>query len=115
MHTKTAIFWDDDDPFPMGKRIDEAFNRVISFCPELLSKETRKETKPPELTSFNRVTGGDFDRDDIVRLLDYALAVHGRVVDRHVASDPVGESVLQAVENLLTVVRDTARYVQEHL
>jgi hypothetical protein len=111
MKTKVEFTWDNDDPINYGKQIDEAFNRVISFCPELLSEE-EKSRRPAELISFNRVTNGEFDMGDIRRLYSYALQANENITERYAAqSGPQAESVLQAGRNVVQIMADVATYV----
>src|SRR5437879_5650135 len=112
MHSKITYYWDSDDPIDIGKRLDEAFNRVISFCPELLVQVTKKTDRSPELIAFNRVVGGDFDIDDLLKLTDYADLVKSRIMEKYgESSGQVAESIRQAAENLVTVAHDALQYV----
>jgi hypothetical protein len=67
--------------------------------------------RPPELISFNRVTNGEFDMNDLRRLHSYALKVHADIVAKYASQsqDPASESILQAAKNLVETVGDTLR------
>jgi hypothetical protein len=109
MRVRTVISWDDDDPFPMGKRIDEAFNRVINFCPEVI-------TESPIKKAFNRVVKGEFESGDLTILLEYAEVIRQRVDGRYGGSDTeVSRSVYQALVNLYTVLKEISEYVCQNL
>lgn len=134
MHSKTVIYFDDNDPSPMGKRLAEAFNRTINFCPELLEKDSKGIHRPRELTSHNRVIGGEFDLTDIATLSTYAAVVHARIMAKYPATDietieraravvrkhgdsgdpfegNIIESMHQAAKNLVEVMQEITRYV----
>src|SRR5437879_6302735 len=77
MHSKMIYYWDTDDPIELGKRLDQAFNRILSFCPELLVPPGDKDARTPESISLNRVVGGEFDMSDVTRLNAYAQQEYG--------------------------------------
>lgn len=118
MHTKVSIFWDDNDPFPMGKRLEEAFNRVANFCPELRpGPEDEKKSQRSEVrVSFNRIVGGDFDIDDITRITAYSATVFTQIAERHGKSQfPQSESIMQAAQNMVDIVMHTVTYVRQNM
>lgn len=104
----------------MAKNLDEAFNRVISFCPELLMPGVTVGDplpitidKPPR-TAFNRVTAnGEFDWSDIGTLIHYTIVVHKRVHAKYPPdrTDDQAVGIRQACKNLVDTVAETAAYV----
>jgi len=112
MRTRVIINWDDNDPFPMGKRIEEAFNRVISFCTELMAESDHPSQRPPEQVAWRKVIGGEFENTDLHLLVKYARTIVQRVNEKYKTPEsPVAESVIQAVDNLYTVLSETCEYV----
>jgi hypothetical protein len=98
--------------------VEEAFDRVINFCPELLPSPSKagqkKVERSPELRAFNRLRANGFDSDDVQTLGKYAETVRRRIVDHYAHADPalaqVKASVEQAAENLFQIVNEFARW-----
>lgn len=115
MKTKVEYTWDDEDPTCFGKVVDGAFNRILNFCPELLAKAEKASHRTPEGVSFNRVTNGQFDMNDVRRLHGYAISIHNAVTKKYAGkSDDLSESVLQAAKNAVDVMAEVRLYVLEN-
>ena len=115
MHSKIIYYWDADDPIEPGKRLDQAFNRVLSFCPELLVPPGDKDARTPESISLNRVVGGEFDMSDVTRLSAYASLVSRRIVAKWgTCGEDFAKSCLQAGENLVAVTAQVRDCVHEY-
>jgi hypothetical protein len=114
--TRRIIVWDDNDPFPMGKRVEEAFNRVIEFCPELRAESDKPSHRPPEQIAWRKVTNGEFNFQDLKTLEGYAEAVRARINGKYGGNtSDLAQSIFQASQNLTTVLTDTIVYVAENM
>jgi len=117
---KTVIYRLDNDDRVWARDIEEAFNRVIQYCPELRARKVAKKDKsdvvPSPLVRFNRIVcNGEFDRTDVFWLNHYSHAVYDRVLEslgkgRHPIE--IEESIEQAAENLVTVTADFQSFVE---
>ncbi len=121
-HTTTHTFTNDDAPWP--KRIEQAFNRVINFAPELwepdkeMSSSDIKRSRTDELIAFNRIaTAGAFDDDDLRILNNFAMTVFDRIQERykHAGDDlkPIKDSCLQAGINVCQVMAEFSTWMGE--
>lgn len=111
---KTIYRFDDNDALCHGRDVEEAFNRMMNFAPELYEPEKPKEKRHPARRAFNIITsssGAEFERMDVEVLRDYAVAVVKRAKDR-IAGGKVMlemiESVRQAADHLTVVLGNVA-------
>lgn len=119
-HITTHIFTSEDEPWP--KRIEQAFNRVINFAPELwepgpdVTRAEYKRSRTPELVAFNRIaTAGAFDDDDLLTLNAYAMLIFDRIQERYKdAGDDlklIKDSCLQAGINVCQVMAEFSTWM----
>lgn len=101
---RTVLYnWTNDDP-PFVKRIDEARNRVISFCDELFADT-------PEHKAFNRVaTGNQFTQEDVILMCRYAERVFKRIRNKWNDGSELSASIIQAGENFRNVMWEMKDY-----
>jgi hypothetical protein len=117
MIARVTFELEDGDP-PWDAQVEDAFNRVIHFCSELLpplsKRGQRKAECSPELRAFNRLRANGFDLDDVQTLGKYAETVRRRILDHYAHADPalaqVKASMEQAADNLLQVVNEFVRW-----
>lgn len=106
MKRLTLYRFDSETDANWQRRIDEAFCRVLEFCPELRHTKAR----PPELTAFNRIIGGEFSTLDVNTLVDYGDKVRERIQAQYARvpfrDAPWADAVRQAADNLSHVLTD---------
>jgi hypothetical protein len=117
MIARVTFELEDGDP-PWETHVDEAFNRVINFCPELLPPRSKvgkkKAERSLELQAFKRLRANAFDLDDVQTLRKYGETVRRRILDHYAHADPalaqVKASTEQAAANLLQIVNEFTRW-----
>jgi predicted Zn-dependent peptidase len=99
-----AIFrYDDADP-NWARELLHAFNRLTAFAEELRSTE---KDKSPQLISYNRILGGEWDSDDVANLVEYASLVVLRARKKYENFEaPWKTAILESTENLERVIHD---------
>lgn len=115
MHTETVILWDDADAENWKRRVDEAFNRVINFCNELLPS-TERECNTAQFKALRRIVDGRFTEYDIETVAAYGQTVFERIYTLyHDNPGEYGKAVLQAADNLSDTLQGLKNYVYDEL
>lgn len=117
---KTLITYrlDEDDP-SWAKLLEEAFNRLTEFAPEIRIMPPKPKKGEERIRTaysrFNRITNGEFDQSDVLWIRMYSIKVfHAAFYSCRKGKHPaeVEQSILQAAENLQTTVEDFLDYVR---
>lgn len=108
---------DNNDAIRWNTRVEEAFNRMLNFCPELqapggITEKQRKANRSSALVAYNRITSGEFDAHDLDILGKLASTAFDRA-NASVHPPEVKNSILQAAVNLVTVIQEFTQYVLE--
>ena len=111
MHTTTIIRFDENDAINWSRRLDEAFNRVINFAPEILY--TPAMLKSRERVIFNKIVDNrEFSREDWRNFVAYASEVVRRIGTKvhsqtYQEADPaLVAAIVQAQTNLVEVMTE---------
>lgn len=108
MKKKIVYNFDGGDP-PWGSRLDQAFNPLMEFAPEL---KGRTELLP-EQKAFNRLTGNGFAAEDIKIIQEYSQVVINRVLNKYSSGVYMGAPWAEALrQDINRLKEEVAAFVE---